>query len=63
MANLIFVSAEKADGTKMMPIFSADYTTATARIRCWICEWTDRWFVFLVPLMILPQELLNSVME
>jgi hypothetical protein len=34
MANLMVVLAEKADGTKIMPIFSAVYTATTAKIRC-----------------------------
>jgi uncharacterized protein YceK len=53
------VLAEKADGTKIMPV----YTAATAKIRCWKYERTDWCFVFVVLLMDLPKELLNSVME
>ena len=55
------VLAEKADGTNIVPIFSTVYTAATAKIQRWKYERTDRLFV--VVLMILPQELLNSVME
>jgi hypothetical protein len=54
---------KKTDGTEIMPIFSADYTAITARIRRWIYERTDMWFLFVVLLMLSPQELLNSVME
>jgi diacylglycerol kinase len=63
MANLVVVLAEKADATKIMPIFLAVYTAATAKIRRWKYERTDWGFVFVVLLMILQQELLNSVME
>jgi len=38
MTNSLVVLAEKADGTKIMPIFSAVYTAATAKIRCWKYE-------------------------
>jgi diacylglycerol kinase len=55
--------SRKKGGTKIMPIFLAVYTPATANIRCWKYERTDWCFVFVVLLMILPQELLNSVME
>jgi hypothetical protein len=63
MANLMVVLAEKAGGTKIMPIFITVYTAATAKIRCWKYERTDWCFVFVVLLMDLPQELLNSVMQ
>ena len=63
MANLMVVLAEKADGTKIMSIFSAVYSAATAKIRCWKYERTDRCFLIVVLLKILPQELLNYLME
>ena len=62
MANLMVVLTEKADGTKIVPVFSAVYTAATAKIRCWKYEQTDWCFLFVLLVMILPQELLNSVM-
>jgi len=57
------VLAEKADGTKIVPISSAVYTAATAKFRCWKYEGTDLCFLFVLLLKILPQELLNSLKQ